>query len=277
MSVPSGISVLVVLPLFSLAFAAVAVGIHSLLRPFLSAERLSEHHEVAGFLMGVVGVLYSVVLGFLVGTVWTSFSTAQQTSDLEAGYVGDAFNYAGQLRDPTARARVEQLVARYAVEIRDDWFAGRRSANDPGGAILRRAVQATLTIPAAAKSVSAADMLEGSAIRTALLDTLRSVGDARRLRLVQSTSRLPAGMLEALLLGAAMVIAFTFFFGVRRYGKQMMMTGLLAGSIGLFVGLVVVLSTPYSGPLQVSRDAWTFVIESNHLADYALAHALKAR
>jgi hypothetical protein len=36
----------------------------------------------------------------------------------------------------------------------------------------------------------------------------------------------------------------------------------------LFVGLVVVLSTPYSGPIQVSRDAWTFVIESNHLAEY---------
>jgi Protein of unknown function (DUF4239) len=269
MSIPSGISVLIVLPLFSLAFAAVAIGIHSLLRPFLSAEKLSEHHEVAGFLMGVVGVLYSVVLGFLVGTVWTSFSTAQQTSDLEAGYVGDAFNYAEQLHDPMARARVEQLVARYAVEVKDNWFAGRRSSNDSRGAILRRAVQATLTLPAAAKNVPAADVLEGSAIRTALLDALRSIADARRLRLVQSRSRLPAGMLEALVLGAAMVIAFTFFFGVRRYAKQMIMTGLLAGSIGLFVGLVVVLSTPYSGPLQVSRNAWTFVIESNHLASHA--------
>jgi Protein of unknown function (DUF4239) len=269
MSVPSSISVLVVLPIFSVVFAAVAVGIHSFLRPFLSAERLSEHHEVAGFLMGVVGVLYSVVLGFLVGTVWTSFSTAQQTSDLEAGYVGDAFNYAGQLRDPTARGGVQRLLAQYAIEVRDNWFAGHRPDSDPSSAILRRAVQATVTIPAAAKSAPVTDVLEGGTIRAALLDTLRSIGDARRLRLVQSKSRLPAGMLEALLLGAAMVIAFTFFFGVRRYVKQMIMTGLLAGSIGLFFGLVVVLSTPYSGPIQISRDAWTFVIESNHLADYA--------
>jgi hypothetical protein len=269
MSVPSGISVLVVLPLFSIAFATVAIGVHSFLRPFVSAEKLSEEHEVAGFLMGVVGVLYSVVLGFLVGTVWTSFSTAQQTSDLEAGYVGDAFNYAGQLRDPAAREAVQRALAQYAIEVRNEWFAGYRPANNPGSAILQRAVQATLTVPTAAKNASAANLLEGGAIRTALLDSLRSIGDARRLRLVQSRSRLPAGMLEALLLGAAMVIAFTFFFGVRRYVKQMIMTGLLAGSIGLFFGLVVVLSTPYSGPIQISRDAWTFVIESNHLADYA--------
>jgi hypothetical protein len=269
MSLPSSISVLVALPLFSIAFATVAILTHTVLRQYLSPERLSEHHEVAGFLMGVVGVLYSVVLGFLVGTVWTSFSTAQQTSDLEAGYVGDAFNYAGQLRVPSARERVQRLLARYAIEVRDDWLTGHRPANDAGGAILLRAVQATLAVPGTAKNASAADVLEGGAIRTALLDALRSIGDARRLRLVQSRSRLPAGMLEALLLGAAMVIAFTFFFGVRRYVKQMIMTGLVAGSIGLFFGLIVVLSTPYSGPIQISGDAWTFVIDSNGLEHYA--------
>lgn len=268
MSVPSGISVLVALPLFSVAFAGVAILIHTALRQHLSPERLSEHHEVAGFLMGVVGVLYSVVLGFLVGTVWTAFSTAQQTSDLEAGYVADAFNYAGLTRIPADRERVQRLIARYAFEVRDDWFAGRRLPNDPGGAILRRAVQATLAIPAAPKNVSATDVFEAGTIRGALLDSLRNIADTRRLRVVQSESRLPAGMLEALLLGAAMVIAFTFFFGVRSYVKQMVMTGLLAGSIGLFFGLVVVLSTPYSGPIQVSRDAWTLVIDNNRLADY---------
>jgi Na+/proline symporter len=76
-------------------------------------------------------------------------------------------------------------------------------------------------------------------------------------------------MLYALLLGALFVIAFTFFFGVRSYAKQMTMTALLAGSIGLFIGLVVVLSTPYTGPVQVSRDAWNFVIDVNHMRDHA--------
>jgi hypothetical protein len=249
------LSVLYALPLFAVVFAAVAVVAHSALRTFVSPERLSEHHEVAGFLMGVVGVLYSVVLGFLVGTVWTGFASAQQTSDLEAGYVGDAFNFAGQMQAPQ-RAELQRAIARYAMDVRGaSWGAGG-GPQDTTGQLLYGALRTALSAPA-------------GAVREGVLRSLQSLGDTRRLRLVQARSRLPAGMLEALLLGAAFVIAFTFFFGVRSYAKQMTMTALLAGSIGLFFGLILELSTPYSGSVQVSRGAWTYVIESNHLAELA--------
>jgi hypothetical protein len=71
-------------------------------------------------------------------------------------------------------------------------------------------------------------------------------------------------MLEALTLGAVMVVAFAFFFGVEGFFKQMVMTALLAGSIGLFFGLVIELSLPYSGAVEISRDAWNDVIAANH-------------
>jgi hypothetical protein len=270
MSWLSGVSILFALPLFALVFAAVAVLAHSLLRKFIpSPERLSEHHEVAGFLMGVVGVLYSVVLGFLVGTVWTSFSSAQQTADLEGGYVADAFNFASQLPPPQRRP-LQRIIARYAIAVRDaNWSAPLQGTDDSSALLLLRAVRLAVAVPPPQRGATSAQILEGNTIRGFLLTNLRSVGDTRRLRVVQSSSRLPAGMLEALVLGAIMVIAFTFFFGVRSYVKQMAMTALLAGSIGLFFGLVVELSTPYSGAIHVSRDAWTLVIENNHLADFA--------
>lgn len=266
----SDVPVLLALPLFAVTFAAAAVLAHTLLRPLLPPpERLSEHHEVPGFLMGVVGVLYSVVLGFLVGTVWTAFATAQQTMDLQAGYVGDAFNFASKLETPQRR-ELQRLLARYAIEVSDaKGPIAQNGVADRTGALLLRAVDVTLTVPAAARSANSARLLEGDALRSSLLDALRNVGDTRRLSLVQSTGRLPPGMLEALILGAIGVIAFTFLFGVRSYVKQMTMTALLAGSIGLFFGLVVELSTPYSGPIHVSRDAWTFVIDSNHLDAFA--------
>jgi hypothetical protein len=65
------------------------------------------------------------------------------------------------------------------------------------------------------------------------------------------------------------VVAFTFLFGVRSYPKQMTMTALLAGSIGLFFGLIIDLSTPYSGPIHVSRDALRIVITNNHLEEFS--------
>jgi hypothetical protein len=270
MSWLSGVSILLALPLFALVFAAVAVLAHSLLRKFIPPpERLSEHHEVAGFLMGVVGVLYSVVLGFLVGTVWTAFASAQQTTDLEAGYVSDAFNFAAQLPPPQRRP-LQQLLAQYAIAVRGaNWSTSQSRRTDPTAELLYRAVRVTVVVPAPPRNATAAQILEANTIRTLLLDDIRNIGDTRRLRLIQSTSQLPAGMLEALVLGAAIVIAFTFFFGVRSYVKQMTMTALLAGSIGLFFGLVVELSTPYYGGMHVSRGAWTLVIANNHLVDFA--------
>jgi len=269
MSWLSNLSILLALPLFAAVFAVVAVLAHTLLRPFMPpAERLSEHHEVAGFLMGVVGVLYSVVLGFLVGTVWTAFAAAQQTADLEAGYVADAFNFASQLPPPQGM-QLQRILALYAIDVRNaSWSTRQLRTADPTAELLSSAVRITVTVPAPPKGTSSAQMLESNSIRDSLLENLRNIGDTRRLRLIQSASRLPAGMLEGLILGAMMVIAFTFFFGVRSYLKQMTMTALLSGSIGLFFGLIIELSTPYTGSIQVSRHAWDIVIANNHMQEF---------
>jgi hypothetical protein len=265
----AGISIYVALPLFALVFAGTGVLAHTLLRRVLPPpERLSEDHDVAGFLMGVVGVLYSVVLGFLVGTVWTAFASAQQTADFEAGYVADAFNYAGQMPAPQSRA-LQRVIARYALTVRaENWSVPQNRGADATGALLYDAVRLTFA-SASPPAATSGQALQANTIKTALVDSLKNIADMRRLRLVQSQSRLPAGLLEALLLGAVGVLAFTFLFGVRSYAKQMVLTALLAGSIGLFFGLILELSTPYSGAIHVSRDSLNFVIANNHLETFA--------
>jgi hypothetical protein len=205
----------------------------------------------------------------LVGTVWTSFATAQQTTDLEAGYIADAFNYARQLPPPQGR-ELQRIVARYAIAVRNqNWNVASRLRSDPTVPLLYDAVHVAVQVPPERKNAGSGQLLESNSLRNAVMDTIRQLGDARRLRVIQSQSWLPQGLIEALLLGAAFVIAFTFLFGVRSYAKQMIMTGLLAGSIGLFFGLVIELSTPYSGSIHVSRDSLTFVIDSNHLDEFA--------
>ncbi|MGC1379759.1 MAG: hypothetical protein WA814_01905 [Candidatus Baltobacteraceae bacterium] len=264
----SGIPILIALPLFAVVPAAIAVIAHSIFRKYVPPEALIEQHEVAGFLVSVVGVLYSVVLGFLVGTVWTAFATAQQTIDMEAGYLADAFGYASNVQEPQ-RSELQRIFAKYAIGVHDSaWSVPQHGEQDPQSIkLINDAAALTFTMPPPAHASPGA-VLEASMVRTELLDGIRNIADTRRLRLIQAQSRLPPGMYEALGLGAIMVIAFAFFFGVKNYFKQMLMTALVAGSIGLFLGLIVELSTPYSGSIRVSRDAWTFVIENNHLERY---------
>ena len=134
--------------------------------------------------------------------------------------------------------------------------------------LLYGAIAIAVNVPQT-KASSSAQILEQNAIRNAFIETVRQLGDTRRLRLVQTETWLPPGLIESLLLGAGGVIAFTFLFGVRSYAKQMLMTALLAGSIGLFFGLIIELSTPYSGGIHVSRDALELVISNNQMERYA--------
>ena len=263
------IPALVALPLFAIVPAAAAIAAHAWFRRRVPPERLDDH-DVAGYLVAVVGVLYSVVVGFLVGTVWTGFSAAQQTADTEAGAVADAFNYAARLPDRERRI-LQRLVARYAIEVRHEELSfARQGVEDPvANRIISEAVTYTTTITPVATRKDSGKLLMEASIQSQLLSSLRDIGDARRLRIVQAQSRLPDGMLEALVLGGLMVICFVFFFGMRSFWRQMAITGLVAGSIGLFFGLVLELSTPYSGSMHISYDAWTFVIGNNHLREFA--------
>ena len=261
--------VLAALPAYAAVFALIALGAHLVFRRFVPPEKLMEQHDVAGYLVAVVGVLYSVVLGFLVGTVWTAFAAAQETTNMEAGYVADAFGFAARWEQPK-RAELLREIARYAVVVDDVELppSGGERSDPRAPRLLSHAIDIALFAPAP-KSPNPSVMLQNSAIRTELVQNLRNIGDSRRLRIVQSRDRLPTGLLEALVLGAIMAMGFVFLFGMKNAVQQMAMTVLMAGSIGLFFGLVLELSTPYSGSIHVSDDAWTYVIDNNHLIELA--------
>ncbi len=249
--------------------ALVTVAAHAILRRLVPSERLRPHHDVAGFLVAVIGVLYAVVLGFLVVTVWTAFDAAQQTADTEAGKVADAFGFAYGLPQP-ARSRLQQLLAQYALEVRDvEWPALREEHSDPQAQRLMVDAIRTMIAAPAQPAANLATALRAEGRYEAVVRGLREIADARRLRLIQAASRLPRALYLSLVIGGLMVLTFVFLFGVESGPVQLIMTATVAGCIGLLLGLIVELNRPYSGAIRVSPEAWTFVIDSNHMEDAA--------
>jgi hypothetical protein len=254
--------------LFMLVPAALAVGAHAVFRSLVPPKTLIAHHDVAGFLVAIVGVLYAVVLGFLVVTSWSAFDAAQRTANLEAGDVAELFGLANTLPEPT-RTQVRKLCAEYAFEVRDvEWPMLADVHQDPAARGLLNAITATLASMPAGTTPTEAEHL--SALREMSFTNLRDVSIHRRARLLDSADRLPAAMHVALVLGALLVMAFVFLFGVESAPLQFVMTGLVAGSIGLLLGVIAEFDPPYHGGLRVSPAAWTLVIENNHLTESRL-------
>jgi hypothetical protein len=243
--------------------AAGAIALHAVIRRFLPAKELLPHHDVAGFLVAIVGVLYAVVLGFVVVTVWSNFDSVQRTADLEAGAVGDAYAFARMLPEPP-RTRTEKAIVAYAVEVHDvEWPDLRQGHSDPKAReLLVAAIEAVANTPAP-RTHEFADALRNEAVRQSVLNGLRDVADNRRLRIIQSRDAIPAALYLALVMGAVMVLAFVYLFGVERAELQFAMTGIVAGCIGLLFGVIVAFDAPFAGAIRVSPEAWTMLIQTN--------------
>jgi hypothetical protein len=252
------------LVLFIVVPAALAVAAHVAFRRFVDPERLLPHHDVAGFLVAIVGVLYAVVLGFVVVTVWSNFDSVQRTADVEASDVGDAYAYSLMLPEPPRKA-VGSMLANYALEVRDhEWALLREGRADPKArAYLVGAFLALARAPAP-PSAGFDEALRAESTRQSVLEGLRSIADNRRLRLIQAQERIPAALYVALLMGACMVMAFVFLFGVEHRGLQLTMTGIVAGCIGLLLGVIVAFDSPFRGPIRVSPEAWTSLVDVFH-------------
>ena len=71
------------LPLWQLILAvvviptAIAIGFQVLVRRLVGVERLALNNEVAGFIFAIIGVVYAVLLAFVVIAVWEKFSEGQ--------------------------------------------------------------------------------------------------------------------------------------------------------------------------------------------------------
>src|SRR5271155_65772 len=79
-------SLLVVVPSILISIFALWI-----VRKFVPAAALRKHHDVAGFTFSIIGVLYSVILGFTVINVQGRYNEAAESIHTEAIMVADLY------------------------------------------------------------------------------------------------------------------------------------------------------------------------------------------
>jgi hypothetical protein len=247
---------------------------HYLVIRMVHEDVLIPHREVAGFLVAIVGVVYAVALGFVVVTVWVQFTEAQQIADTEAGDVGEIAELATLFPEPT-RTHLRSTIANYAFEVRDrEWPMLAYDKQDlRARALLLNAVNIIVRNPLR-KNGGTESTIRHFLLQNNALNLMQNLGVQRRNRLISSGTHLPDVLYVALTLGGIILMSFVFLFGVSNHRLQLIMTGLVAGSISVLFAVVVELDRPYAGNIRVSSDAWTLVIENNDLTRYRTSTAI---
>jgi hypothetical protein len=223
-----------------------------LLRKWHPAESLRENHDVAGFTLGIIGVLYSVVLGFTVVNAQARYNDVVQTIHTEAITLADLYRDAAffppQSRD-AIRSSLRQYV-NYVLE-KEWWMPAEKKIRIETQDIMEKVYTSYYAVPLINEKVSI--------WYTESISKLNAFMNARLSRQFNSWEHLGAMMWTLLLVGGVITVAFMFFFGLA-LRPHMIMTALLAGYISFMLYLVYSLDNVFKGPEGIKPIALEQVI-----------------
>ena len=98
----------------------------TILRRLWPAPRRSEHNDIIGWQISVLGTTYAVILAFMLWNVWNNFQIARINSEMEANYLVDLFRIAAGLA-PEQSKPIRALCREYAaVAVNEEWPAMER-------------------------------------------------------------------------------------------------------------------------------------------------------
>ncbi len=234
---------------------AISLFVLWLVRRLVTHDRLTPHNEVSGFVYAVIGVIYAVILGFVVISVWEQYQDAESNSRQEADAVGDIYRIAEGLPG-TARQQMQDTVVGYANAVIDiEW-----DAMHDGTAPSQEAVTQADALWNAFYGVEVSSPQDQEMFAAALAE-LDSLSEHRRERLEDATSGLLSIMWWVMIGGGLLTVLFPCLFGVENGLVHALIIGTLAASIGLLLFVVYDLNHPFSGDVHVQPEAMKLVLQ----------------
>jgi Protein of unknown function (DUF4239) len=238
----------VILALTVVVCVGISIGGLLLVRRSVELSTLEAHHEVAGFILAVVGVVYAVLLAFIVIVVWQQADAARTGADREATILLAVYRDANALAQPGQDVR--PAIRDYASLVVDTEWAEMAEHHRES----RTADQALNAIWTQLRAIEPRTHSD-EAFYDDAVSSMQEVSELRRTRIADSGAELVGVLWAVLIIGGIISIAFTYFFGVHSLAAQILMVGSLAALVGLVLAVIVSLDLPFTGDVAVAPDA----------------------
>jgi hypothetical protein len=243
----------IILSAMLLVALGISVGGVLLVRRYVGVANLKHHHDIASPIFSTAGVIYAVLLGFVLIVVWQNFDKAQDNIINESNTYADIYRDLVAIPEPY-RSQAKESVKKYVNSIiKDEWScmaAGKRSLS----------VQELGTQSWAFMASFEPTTESQKAFYTEILRRMNDAAQMRRQRIVDASSGVHPVLWAVLLLGGIITVALTFFFGTERLSAQLTMTTLLSVLIVLILFTILIMDFPFSGDLSISPQAFKEVL-----------------
>lgn len=240
-----------------LIWIAVVVGISVgglvLFRKVVSHTRLESANPVSSAVFQVAGVLYAVLVAFVVVVVWEQFGNAEDASSMEASAVADLLRDSDAL--PAAyRTEVQQNLVAYSRDVIDHEFPRMRHGETIAeqSDALNNVWQAYLKVQPETRNEIA--FFDHAIVR------LNDLSANRKLRVSTGDASVPGELWVLLIGGGAVLMVFTYLFGTRDLLVHGLAVGLTASLLAFVMYLIFALEHPYVGALSVQPTPFVNVL-----------------
>ncbi len=227
---------------------------------FIGARKLHKPIDIGthqGFLdamLTIVGTLVSILLGLLVAASLDRYQKLEEAVDAESRAVSDIFRLARGLPHEQT-AKLQNLCVLYCQSvINDEW----PSLNNGEASIELFHIYGKLM-----DEILQCDPKTDreTNIHQAMMTAMMDMGDYRRARLLAiSTSWI--GVLTPVLVFSALAVLFFAYLYVKEDSKlHLLLVCVVTLCLASNIGLIVILNTPFSGPLRIQPRSFKFNIE----------------
>ncbi len=226
-----------------------------LTRRLFPNHQLAAYNDVSGFVYAVIGVVYAVIIGFVVINVWTQYDEADDNARFEAGAAGTLHRIAEGLPEPASSALQDATVAYVRTVIEDEW-PKLRDGERPGAAELAHTDELWAAIYQIDPQTPREQQLYASA-----LDQVTALSAFRRERFAQSEAGVLGILWAVMIAGGILAVLFPCLFGVEKGFMHGLIVAILAATIGLLLLTVYQLDYPLRGNVHVEPDEFELVLE----------------
>jgi hypothetical protein len=236
----------VTLPIFVLLFVAGSCGIVLLLRPWVrrNVTEPVQWDRVLGYVVGTFGVFFGILLGLVAVSVYNNYADTHSATLEETSRLGALYRGVSTLPAPLSTELQKELTTYAHTVIDEDWPQQRRN---------ELPTASTAVVDQLETSISRFEPADGrqQAQLTQLLSTFDQFVEARRARIDATTLQLPPLFWLVIWVGAIINAVLIACIDVKNVRLHLLMAGLL----GLFVGLVMFVTAdmdhPYAGTIAV--------------------------
>ncbi len=219
-----------------------------LIHKYIPTRTLKKNHDVAGYTFGIVGILYSVILGFTVVNEQTRNNDVLQTIYTEAVALADLYREADFFPVSNRNAIRASLHSYAEYVIQNEWGISNTNAiSIEGQEVIKKIWDSYHDV-----DLQDAKMKIWYETSISKLDTFMN---ARIARQFSAWEHLGSMMWTILLTGGIITIGFMYFFGLENFRSHMIMTSLLTGYISFMLFLVYSLDHAYSGAQNTQPEA----------------------